>query len=93
MRIVDLVSHFHLQEMNVDVHDYWVDPIEAWPGLHVAVAATLERGVYAAFLPAFGHQEVRDRGSHDIDAVGKPHGHVVFELKAVLPRDTDDARL
>jgi UDP-N-acetyl-D-galactosamine dehydrogenase len=92
-RVVDILKPLQEMGIQVDVHDPWVDPIEAESELQLEVTAKPEDGVYDAVILAVGHQEFRDLGQHGVHAFGKPEGHVLFDLKAVLPRDSVDARL
>ena len=45
----------------------------------------LGRGPHEQFLHAGGPQGIR--------ALGKPEGHVLYDIKSVLPRHAVDARL
>jgi UDP-N-acetyl-D-galactosamine dehydrogenase len=92
-RVVDILSPLREMGIEVDVHDPWVDPIEARDVLQLEVTEKPEDGAYDAVLLAVGHQEFRDLGPDGVHAFGKTEGHVLFDLKAVLPRDTVDARL
>jgi UDP-N-acetyl-D-galactosamine dehydrogenase len=91
-RVIDVVREFQSYGANVEVYDPWVDPQEAQHEYGVELIDAPKAGHYDAIILAVGHQQFRDMGSGDIRALGKP-GHVLFDVKYVLPKPEVDARL
>ena len=91
-RVVDLIDEFESYHATVDVHDPWVDPREAEREYGISPVAEPERGAYDAVILAVAHRQFRDMGVEAIRALGRP-GHVLFDIKYVLPGEAVDGRL
>ncbi|MCJ1883114.1 hypothetical protein LNY03_28805, partial [Pseudomonas nitroreducens] len=78
--------------VQVDIHDPWVDAAEARHEYGLEVLAQPEPGRYDAIIVAAAHRQFIELGSSGIRAFGKPEC-VVFDVKSVLPRDAVDGRL
>jgi len=91
-RVVDIVDTLRGYNMQVDVHDPWVDANEARHEYGLEVLAQPEPGRYDAVVVAAAHRQFIALGNSGIRAFGKP-GCVVFDVKSALPRDAVDGRL
>ena len=91
-RVVDIVHALQGWSATVDVHDPWVDAAEAKHEYGLDLVEAPEPGAYDAVLLAVAHRRFAELGADGIRAFGKP-GHVLYDLKSVLPRDAVDARL
>ena len=52
-----------------------------------------EPGAYDAIILAVSHREFVQLGAEGIRVFGRRDGHVLYDLKSVLPKGTADARL
>ena len=91
-RVVDIVETLRGYNVQVDIHDPWVDAAEARHEYGLEVLAQPEPGRYDAIIVAAAHRQFIELGSSGIRAFGKPEC-VVFDVKSVLPRDAVDGRL
>ena len=91
-RVVDIVKELKNYHANVDIYDPWVDPEEAEHEYGLVPVAELVPGTYDAIILAVGHKEFIEMGSSTIRALGKD-GHVLYDIKSVLPKDEVDQRL
>ena len=92
-KVVDIVRTLRGYNVQVDVHDPWIDPAEAQReyGLH-CLPAMPTPGQYAAVVLAVGHRQFVELGAAGIQALGQP-GAVLFDVKGILPLGAADARL
>lgn len=90
-RVVDLIRALGDYNVQVDVHDPWVDP-DAAQHEYAVQLCTPESGVYDAVILAVAHDEFRQLGADGIKRLAKPD-HVVFDIKHVLPKGLATERL
>lgn len=91
-RVVDILAELRNYSAEVDVHDPWVDAALAHEEYGITMTAQPQTGTYDAVILAVSHREFADLGAEGIRAFGKPDS-VLFDVKAVLPRDAVDGRL
>ena len=91
-RVVDIVTELESYHANVEVHDPLVDAEEACGEYGIEMVAALEPARYDAIILAVAHEPFLRMGSGGIRALGK-EGHVLYDVKSVLPRHVVDARL
>jgi UDP-N-acetyl-D-galactosamine dehydrogenase len=91
-RAIDIVRELQGFHAQVDVYDPWANPEEAHHEYGIAPIAALQPGAYDAVILAVAHRQFLDMGTAQIRALGKP-GAVLFDVKALLPRDEVDDRL
>jgi UDP-N-acetyl-D-galactosamine dehydrogenase len=92
-KVVDIVRTLRGYNVQVDVHDPWIDPAEAQHEYGLACLPALPApGQYAAVVLAVGHRQFVELGAPGIQALGQP-GAVLFDVKGILPLGAADARL
>ena len=92
-RVVDIYQELTEAGLAVDVYDPWVDSDEAAHEYGLALVESPEQGAYDGIVLAVAHKQFQDLGSEGIHAFGEPTGHVLYDLKAVLPVQESDLRL
>ena len=91
-RVVDIIAELREYGAVVDVFDPWVDADEAMHEYGVRPVTQPEAGAYDGIILAVAHQAFRDLGKDGIAAFGRA-GHVMYDLKYVLPKSDVDLRL
>jgi UDP-N-acetyl-D-galactosamine dehydrogenase len=91
-RVVDIVHELREYEVDVDVHDPWVDVAQAQHEYGITPVAHPQPACYDAVIIAVAHREFREMGAAAMRALGKPV-HVLYDLKYVLPAQASDLRL
>jgi UDP-N-acetyl-D-galactosamine dehydrogenase len=91
-RVVDIVKELAEYDVKADVFDPWVDPTEAQHEYGITPVQQPEQGAYDAIILAVAHHQFKSMGKVAIRALGKP-GHVLYDLKYLLPAADSDLRL
>jgi UDP-N-acetyl-D-galactosamine dehydrogenase len=91
-RVVDIIAELRDYGLEVDVHDPWVDAVEAQHEYGIELTPEPEQGVYDAVILAVSHNEFRALGAAGLRAFGKPES-VLYDLKGVLDKSDTDLRL
>ena len=91
-RVVDVVAELREYGVATDVHDPWVDAVEAEREYGIETVATPAPGSYDAIVIAVAHDQFRSMDPQAIRSLGRPV-HVVYDLKSVLPAGESDLRL
>ena len=91
-RVVDIVNELREYNVEVDVHDPWVDPEEAMHEYGIKPVAAPSSGHYDAIVLAVAHRQFAEMGAAAIRALGKAQ-QVLYDLKYILPADQSDLRL
>ena len=92
-RVLDIVAELEDYGISVDVHDPWVDADEARRHYGVELVAEPAAGAYDGIILAVAHRQFREMDAGQLHAFGKAEGHVLYDLKYVLPADAADLRL
>lgn len=92
-RVVDIIAELEEYGITVDVHDPWVDADEAREHYGVELVAEPAAGAYDGIILAVAHRQFREMDAEQLRAFGKKQGHVLYDLKYVLPADAADLRL
>jgi UDP-N-acetyl-D-galactosamine dehydrogenase len=90
--VVDIIGELADYGVKVDVFDPWIDPSEARHEYGLDLVATPDPGAYHGIVVAVAHRQFAELGSGQIRAYGRA-GAVVFDVKAMLPKDESDLRL
>jgi UDP-N-acetyl-D-galactosamine dehydrogenase len=91
-RVIDVISELRDYGIHVDVHDPWVDADEAWHQYGIDLVSSPVAEGYEGIVLAVAHAEFRSASQKDIRAFGKP-GHVLYDLKSILPLSDSTLRL
>lgn len=91
-RVIDIVHALQRDNVQVDVHDPWVDAEEASSEYGIDLVAEPGAGAYDAVIVAVAHDEFRSLGADGIRAFGKSQS-ILYDVKYVLPRKSVDGRL
>ncbi len=92
-RVVDVVKELCDFGATVDIYDPWVEAevVRDEYGLDVHTECPAP-GQYDCIVLAVAHRQFIDMSRDEMRALGKP-GHVVYDIKSVLPSDQVDQRL
>jgi UDP-N-acetyl-D-galactosamine dehydrogenase len=91
-RVVDIIEELKEYKVHTDVFDPWADPAQAHHEYGITPVQNPEPGAYDAIVLAVAHHQFKTMGAKAIRALGKP-GHVLYDLKYLLPVDGSDLRL
>ncbi|MCH8551558.1 MAG: Vi polysaccharide biosynthesis UDP-N-acetylglucosamine C-6 dehydrogenase TviB [Natronospirillum sp.] len=91
-RVVDLIAELQSFDIEVDIHDPWVDHEEARKEYGLRLTDKPEDGTYDGVIIAVGHHQFRAMGADTLRSFGKS-GSVLFDLKYILPAEQTDLRL
>ena len=91
-RVVDIVGRLAEYNVDIDIHDPWVDPAEARHEYGVEMVADPQKGAYDAVILAVGHRQFAEMGAPGARAFGRANC-VLYDVKSILPRDAVDGRL
>ena len=92
-RVIDIVAELEEYGIAVDVYDPWVDKAEAQREYSIAPVENPSVGSYAGIILAVAHEQFLSLGAANIRKYGIPDGHVLYDLKSILPHGDADLRL
>jgi UDP-N-acetyl-D-galactosamine dehydrogenase len=92
-RVVDVVHELKAYGAAVDIYDPWADAavVKHEYGLDILTQAPA-KAQYDGIVVAVAHDQFREMAPADIHAWGRA-GHVLYDIKSLLPADQVDARL
>ena len=92
-RVVDVVQELRSYGAAVDIYDPWADAdvVQHEYGISI-LKQPPEAGQYDGIVLAVGHDQFRDMPPESIHAWGRA-GHVLYDIKSLLPASQVDARL
>lgn len=91
-RVIDVISELKEYGITVDIHDPWADADEARHEYGIELIAKPVAGGYDGIVLAVAHQEFAILGADGIREWGRL-GHILYDLKNVLPAAKSDLRL
>lgn len=91
-RVVDVIDELRSFNMDVHVHDPWASSDEAQAEYGIKLISTPTAGSYDAIVLAVAHAEFVEMGGPALRQLGRK-GHVLYDLKCMLPADQSDLRL
>lgn len=92
-RVIDVVRELQAFGAAVEVYDPWADPHAVREEYGIELLHQLpESGSCDAVVIAVAHRQFREMGAASIKALGRK-GHVLYDIKSLLPADQVDARL
>lgn len=91
-RVVDVVHHLEQYNVDVHVHDPWVDAAEARHEYGLELDPAPAPGTFDAVVVAVAHDQFKALGASGIRRMLQPEG-VIYDIKHILPRPESDGRL
>ena len=91
-KVVDILSRLAEYHVSVDIHDPWVSAEEARHEYGLEVVEDPRAGHYDAVVLAVGHRQFAEMGAAGARRFGRS-GCVLYDVKALFPRDEVDGRL
>ncbi len=92
-KVIDIVRELQSYHAEVDIYDPWIDVGEAEHEYRVTpLSGPPSANTYDAIVLAVAHPEFLQWGAAGIHAFGKS-GHVVYDVKSLLPKGAADGRL
>lgn len=91
-KIVDMVKALKEYDLDLDIYDPWVDPLDAAKEYGIDPVASLANGKYDAIVLAVAHDQFKQMTAAEIHALGKSK-HVLYDLKYLLENDGLNIRL
>jgi UDP-N-acetyl-D-galactosamine dehydrogenase len=91
-RVIDVIRELEDYGVVIDVHDPWVDVAAAKHEYGYDLVTTPELGMYDGVILGVAHDEFRAMGAERLRTFGRD-GHVLYDLKSMLPRTDSCLRL
>ena len=91
-KIIDIVTELSEYDINVDVYDPWVDPVEAKDQYDIELISAPKNQHYDAIIFAVAHHQFKAMSNNDILGLTKDN-HVIYDLKYMLDPALADIRL
>lgn len=91
-RVIDVIRELEDYGIVIDVHDPWVDVAAAKHEYGYDLVTAPELGMYDGVILGVAHEEFRVMGAERLRAFGR-QGHVLYDLKSMLPRTESCLRL
>lgn len=91
-RVVDIIDELNSYNAKVDIHDPWVDQVEAKNEYGIDVIDNLENIKYDAIILAVAHKQFAEMPIEEIQKNAKKE-HVLYDIKYLLPINSVDGRL
>jgi UDP-N-acetyl-D-galactosamine dehydrogenase len=89
-KVIGLIKELKEFGCNVEVYDPWANPIEVWDRYNLKIIPYLNGNKYDAIVAAVAHDEIR---KVNIKTLKNGHNAVVYDVKAIYPREMVDGRL
>ena len=91
-KIVDMVKALKEYDLDLDIYDPWVDPLEAAKEYGIDPVASLANAKYDAIVLAVAHDQFKQMSIDEFKAVAKEK-YVLYDLKYILNHTDVDIRL
>ncbi|WPC32128.1 Vi polysaccharide biosynthesis UDP-N-acetylglucosamine C-6 dehydrogenase TviB [Acinetobacter towneri] len=91
-KIVDMVKALKEYDLDLDIYDPWVDPLEAAKEYGIDPVSSLAYGKYDAIVLAVAHDQFKHMSIDEFKAVAKEK-YVLYDLKYILNHMDVDIRL
>ena len=91
-RAIDVIRELQRYHVHVDVHDPWVDPMEANKEYGIDLIEEPKQGDYDAVIITVGHARYGEIGEAGLRGYCNPEG-ILYDVKYLLPVDAVDGRL
>lgn len=91
-KIVDMVKALKEYDLDLDIYDPWVDPLDAAKEYGIDPVASLANAKYDAIVLAVAHDQFKQMSIDEFKAVAKEK-YVLYDLKYILNQLDVDIRL
>ncbi|UIZ57638.1 Vi polysaccharide biosynthesis UDP-N-acetylglucosamine C-6 dehydrogenase TviB [Acinetobacter sp. SCLZS86] len=91
-KIVDMVKALKEYDLDLDIYDPWVDPLDAAKEYGIDPVASLANAKYDAIVLAVAHDQFKQMSIDKFKAVAKEK-YVLYDLKYILNHTDVDIRL
>lgn len=91
-KVIDIVHELQAYNIEIDVHDPWIDTNEAKREYSITPIAQLVTAQYDGIILAVAHEQFVAMGIENIRALGKDN-HVLYDLKYLFTKEDADIRL
>ena len=91
-KIVDMVKALKEYDLDLDIYDPWVDPLDAAKEYGIDPVASLANAKYDAIVLAVAHDQFKQMSIDEFKAVAKEK-YVLYDLKYILNQTDVDIRL
>jgi len=91
-RVIDIIAELKEYGLTIDVHDPWVEAIEAQEEYGLTLVETPYIGAYDGIILAVAHKEFAAAGAAMLRRYGNDT-HVFYDLKSIFPITDSDLRL
>lgn len=90
-KIIDIYHALEEYNVNITVFDPWADPAVVKKEYGIDIVSELPKEKFSAAIVAVGHRQFCEM-EIDFDQLLYP-AHVIYDVKAIMPRDLVDGRL
>jgi UDP-N-acetyl-D-galactosamine dehydrogenase len=91
-KIVDMVKALKEYDLDLDIYDPWVDPLDAAKEYGIDPVSSLANAKYDAIVLAVAHDQFKQMSIDEFKAVAKEK-YVLYDLKYILNQTDVDIRL
>jgi UDP-N-acetyl-D-galactosamine dehydrogenase len=91
-KVIDIINEFKAFDAKVDVHDPWVNAMDAFHEYAVHPIKQLKPETYDAVVLAVPHERFKSLGIQTIRSFGKKR-HVLYDVKYMFASEETDGRL
>ena len=91
-KIVDMVKALKEYDLDLDIYDPWVDPLDAAKEYGIDPVASLANAKYDAIVLAVAHDQFKQMSIDEFKALAKDK-YVLYDLKYILNHTDVDIRL
>lgn len=91
-KVIDIIHELQAYNIEIDVHDPWIDANEARREYSITPIAQLVTHQYDGIILAVAHEQFVAMGVESIRALGKDN-HVLYDLKYLFTKEDADIRL
>ena len=91
-KVLDIIEELLSLDVIVDVHDPWVNKLEAERSFGLVLKNDLINGAYDAVWLTVAHEEYKNMQPDELRALLKKEG-ILYDIKSIFPKSSSDLRL
>jgi len=91
-RVIDVIRELRDFNVQIDVYDPWVDPLEAIQEYQIELVSQPVTGAYDGVVIAVAHDQFKEIGAEGVSNYSKSTA-VIYDLKYILPNSAAVLRL